>query len=250
MRPGRTTTTTGIAIPTAIDGTLRLRVGPGGVLESRGHAPLAARAVHAPDGWTRVVLVQTTAGPLAGDRIELHVEVDAGARLELTASAATLAYPATEGAKIAVRCRVGEGGRLAWLGQPLILAAGCELAASLDVEIESGAAAVLRETIVLGRHGETAGRYRGSIRCDLAGRPLLRDTVAVDGADKTAAPVALGGARAFSTLAALGVRPADEPAPGELDLHGVGRLLRLLSAGAAALAAPLEQAERRYLEAL
>jgi urease accessory protein len=194
--------------------------------------------------------VQTSAGPLGGDRIAIDVDVEAGAALELTATAATLAYPATEEADISVTCRVGADARLAWLAQPLILAADCDLISHVDVDLAEGAAAVVRETVILGRHGERGGRYRGTIRCDLSGRPLLRDDVRVDGADSTTALVALGQARAVSTLAVLGVRPAVEAEPDEFDLHGPGRLLRILAGDAGKLAPRLDRAERVYLEAL
>jgi urease accessory protein len=242
-----TTTTT----PTAhVEGRLALRVGPRGVVESQGHVPLAARAVHGRAGWTHVVLVQTNAGPLAGDRLEVDVDVEPGAALEVTATAATLAYPASEQATISVRCRVGAGARLAWLAQPLILAARCDLVTSVDVDLAEGAGAVVREAVVLGRHAETAGRYRGTIRCDLATRPLLRDEILIDGADRTTALVALGDARAVATLAILGVRPAAEAQPDEFELHGEGRMLRLLARDAGELAARLERTERVYLRAL
>jgi urease accessory protein len=236
--------------PTSTDGRLVLRIGRRGVLESSGHVPIAARAVHARPGWTRVVLVQTSAGPLGGDRIEVDVEVEAGASLELTATAATLAYPAAEQASIAFTCRVGEGARLAWLAQPLILAAGCDLVTEVDVDLADGGAALVRESVILGRHGERPGRYRGTIRCDLSHRPLLRDEVRIDGDDATTDLVALGDARAVATLAVLGVRPSDEPELDELELHGEGRLLRILARDAASLATRLDRAERVYLDAL
>ena len=50
-------------------------------------------------GWARVVLVQTIAGPLAGDRATIEVEVGAGAALELAGNAATLAFPSAEPAR-------------------------------------------------------------------------------------------------------------------------------------------------------
>jgi urease accessory protein len=245
-----TSMTTVTRIATSTDGRLALRVARRGLVECRGHVPLAARTVHGRAGWTRVVLVQTSAGPLAGDRIEIDVEIEAGAALELTATAATLAYPAFEQASISVTCRVGAEGRLAWLAQPLILAAGCDLVSNVDLELDDGAAAVVRETVVLGRHGERPGRYRGTIRCDLARLPLLRDEVRIDGADRTTALVTIGDARAVSTLAVLGARPEAEAELDELELHGEGRLLRILVGDAAKDAARLERAERLYLHAL
>ena len=47
--------------------------------------PYAARVVPGREGWARVVLVQTIAGPLAGDRASDRVEVGPGAALELVA---------------------------------------------------------------------------------------------------------------------------------------------------------------------
>jgi urease accessory protein len=233
---------------TATEGRLFVRVerrgGRSVVTESSGHVPLAARQV----GDGHVVLVQTAAGPLAGDRLALEVVVGPGATLDLTSTAATLAYPADRAAALEVRLRVAGGGRLAWLPEPLILAAGCDLAASVELELADGAAALVREVVVLGRHGETAGRYRGEFRCDLAGAPLLRESVVLDGhSPVTASPLVLGGARAYATLALLGVRPLAAPGEGELELAGPGRLLRALGADAQARVA---RAEPAYREAL
>jgi urease accessory protein len=206
--------------------------------------PLAARTV----GDGRVVLVQTAAGPLADDRLEIDVEVGAGATVELTSTAATLAYPAARAAAIAIRLRVERDARILWLAQPLILAAGCDLAGSLELELGEGAAALVRETVVLGRHGETAGRYRSTFRCDLAGTPLLRESVSLDGTSATtASPLVLGGTRTYATLALLGVRPDAAPGEGELELAGPGRILRALGDDTSALIAA---GEPRYRDAL
>jgi hypothetical protein len=80
--------------------------------------------------------------------------------------------------------------------------------------------------------------------------PLLRDEVRIDGADRTTALVTIGDARAVSTLAVLGVRPAAKAEPDEFELHGEGRLLRLLAGDAAKDATRLERAEHLYLHAL
>jgi urease accessory protein len=237
-----------VTMATSTEGRLALRVerrsGRSVVTRSSGHVPLAAREV----GDGRVVLVQTAAGPLAGDRIVLDVEVGPGATLELRATAATLAYPAAHEAVAATRFHLERGARLAWLAEPLILAAGCDLAATVEIELDEGAAALVRETVVLGRHGETAGRYRSSMRCDLAGTPLLRESIRLDGASAvTASPLVLGGARAYSTLALLGRRPGSEPTAGELDLAGPGRVLRVIGPDAAAGTA---RAESAYVAAL
>jgi hypothetical protein len=74
--------------------------------------------------------------------------------------------------------------------------------------------------------------------------------VRIDGADRTTALVTIGDARAVSTLAVLGARPEAEAELDELELHGEGRLLRILVGDAAKDAARLERAERLYLHAL
>lgn len=234
-------------------GLVRVRVerrGARSVLAScEGHVPLAPRALGGREGWARVSLVQTVAGLLSGDAVEIELEVGPRAALELTATAATVAYPAQLPASIQVSCRVGAEGRLAWLPEPTVLAAGCDLHASMEVELAEGAAAVVRETIVLGRYGEVSGRCDTLLRCDLAGRPLLRDRVRIDEASRSS-PVGLDGAGVFASLALLGARPAQEPGAGELDLAGEGRLLRLLANDAAEAEQRRRPLEARYLAEL
>ena len=214
-----------------------------------GHIPLAPRRIPAPSGWARVTLVQTVAGLLSGDEVELEVDVGAGAALELIGNAATLVYPARRPAAQIVRCSVGAGGRFAWLPQPLVLAAGCDFRGSLQVDLAPDAVAVLRETIVLGRYGEASGRCDAILRCDLAGTPLLRDRVRIDETSRRS-PVELGGAAVYSSLALLGTRPAEQPRHDELDLAGPGRLLRVLARDAAEAELRTRPAEARFLAEL
>ena len=211
-----------------------------------GHIPLAPRRIPAPAGWARVTLVQTVAGLLSGDEVEIEVEVGEGAALELIGNAATLVYPAQRPASQIVRCSVGAGGRFAWLPQPLVLAAGCDFHGSMQLDLAPDAVAVVRETVVLGRHGEASGRCDATLRCDLAGAPLLRDRVCIEEASRRS-PVGLAGAGVYASLALLGVRPADRPCDGELDLAGPGRLLRVLALDAAGAELRVGPAEARFL---
>lgn len=211
-------------------------------MASSGHVPLAPRVVHGPVGWTSLVLVQTIASPLAGDEVEIDVEVEPGARLALAANGATLAYPHGVPAAITMRCRVGRGGRLSWLAQPLILAAGCDLSSRLELELEEGAVALVRETVVLGRHGESPGRFVGTTRADLDGVPLLRDEVRIGPGRATT--IDIGAARAVGTVALLGARLDAAPGDDELELHGPGRLVRALGPDAVSIAARVERAEQ------
>ena len=236
-------------------GCLRLRVerrgGRSALVRAEGHVPYAARLAHGGDGVARVVLVQTVAGPLAGDRTTVEIEVGEGAALEVRTNAATLAFPASSAARHEVRAQLEPGSRLAWLPEPLILAAGCELESTVELTLGAGAAAVTRELVVLGRHGEEAGRYESELRCELEGRPLLHEAVRID-ADGFAriSPAILSGAGAFASLALLGAEPEFPAGPGELTLAGPGRVLRALAPGVAALRSEIADVEARYLGAL
>jgi urease accessory protein len=208
------------------------------VARAAGHVPYAPRAAPAPPGWARVVLVQTVAGPLGGDRLELDVDVAAGARLLLQTNAATVALPGEGPACQRLRFRLGRCARLAWLPEPLVLAGGCDLRTRTELELAEEAAALVGELVVLGRHGEPSGALRATLRCEQAGRLLLHDEVTVDAA--VGSPAVLGDARAVGSLALLGLAlPLD---PDELALAGPGRLLRVSGRDAAALRRRLDAA--------
>lgn len=252
MSPIITSTTTTIS---SQSGGLVLRVERRGkrtvMTEAAGHIPYAARSVPAPPGWARVVLVQTVAGPLAGDVTTVDVHVGAGARLELTTNAATLAYPAASLARHDLHAWLGAGARFAWSPGPLILAAGCDLDASVEIELGEAAAVLSREVVVLGRHGESAGRYRSRLRFERDDRPLFHDTIDLDteGLAKRS-PAILAGANVFASLALVGIRPQGPCSPGELDLAESGRVLRALAADTASLDARIAPVEAFYRAAL
>jgi urease accessory protein len=236
-------------------GRLQLRVERRGresaVIRAAGHIPYAPRTVPAAPGWTRVLLVQTVAGPLAGDSAVIDVEVGPGAALELGTNAATLAYPAATPARQELHVRLGEDSRFVWAPAQLIVAAGCNLATVVELELAGSSAAFTRELVVLGRHGETAGRFVSRLRCELAGTPLLHDGVEIDarGTARSSGAI-LAGARAFGSLALLGVDGSADVGPGELRLAGPGRVLRALAADAATLGAAIAHPEGAYRAAL
>jgi urease accessory protein len=230
---------------------LERRGGRTAVARAEGQVPYAARVAAGRPGWARVVLVQTIAGPLAGDRISVEIDVGPGAAVEVVGNAAMLAYPAAAPARHEVKICVGEDARLAWLPEPLILAASCDLDGSVELELAAGAAAVTRELVVLGRHGELPGAYRSTLRCEVDGRPLLHDAITIDrDAVIASSPAVLDGNRAFGSLALLGATSAEAVDRDELALAGPGRVLRVLAGDAATLRARLAPAELVYLGAL
>src|SRR5688500_13576061 len=110
-------------------------------------------------GPVQVHLVGGAAGPLGGDRLRLEIEVGAGAALCLRTVAASVALPGPDGAesRLDVVATVAAGGRLSWLPEPLIAAAGCRHVAAADVTVAEGGRLVWRDEVVCGRHGEEPG---------------------------------------------------------------------------------------------
>ena len=121
-------------------------------------------------------------GPLGGDELGLDVEVGRRRRACAVHSAgATLVQPgagaaAGTPARWTVTARVGAGGRLDWAPEPTVVADGAALESTLRVELAAGAAATVREIVVLGRHGQRGGRYTGGLDVVVDGVPLLAHT--------------------------------------------------------------------------
>lgn len=224
LRPGRTT----VRVEAAGE---RARVDLAAVTGTD-HAPvirpllLGSTRDHA-----RVSLVPEGALLLAGDAIELHVSVGPGVLLELIEPGGTVAYAMDGGhATWTVEVDVAEGGALLWRGEPFVVAAGADVTRTTRVQAGAGAAVVLRETVVLGRHGEAAGTVR-----------LLQEVTASDGTpllveDLPLGPAAvgqlLGGHRVVGSVLALGVavpEPVDAEAADRFELESGDVMLRRLT---------------------
>lgn len=190
-------------------------------------------------GEDRVHLVHGAGGPLGGDEFGLGLEVGPGARLRVGSAAATLVQPGRPApARWTVRAALEPGGSLVWAPEPTVVCAGAELESALRVQVGAEAVAVLREVVVLGRHGEAGGGYRGTLTVDVGGRRVLAHRTVLDGADPVlCGPAGTAGARAVGTLVVAGGQPAAappaEPAAGErpglrwawTGLDGPGRML-------------------------
>jgi urease accessory protein len=161
-----------------------------------------------PTGGDRVHLVHAAGGPLGGDALALDVDVAAGAALAVRSAGATLVQPGTAGgtpARWTVRARVGPGGRLDWAPEPTVLADGAALHSTLRVDVAAGAAARVREVVVLGRHGQRGGRCASGLVVVVDEVPLLAHTTVLDGADPALrGPAGTAGARAVGTLVLAG----------------------------------------------
>jgi urease accessory protein len=168
-----------------------------------------------------VYVVGGAAGPIGGDELSLRISVGAGAFLRVRTAAASIALPGPDGLESVLRISVsvGAGGRLEYLPEPVVVAAGARHATIVGVSLDEGASLLLRDEVLLGRHGEDGGAARSVLRVDYAGRPLLRQSLEVSGAkagaDADAAslgPAVLAGYRAAGTLlhvsATLDTHPA------------------------------------------
>ena len=174
-----------------------------------------------PTGNAQVHLVHGAGGPLGGDVLALDVRVGAGAALAVRSAGATIVQPGRGSvpARWDFDVVVGAGG--AWNGRrnrpssPTGRTTGRRCGSSLG----AGARAIIREVVVLGRHGGVGGRYRGRLDVSVDGNPLLAHTTLLDGADPAlCGPGGTAGARAVGTLILVdAVRPTavGEAAVGE-----------------------------------
>jgi urease accessory protein len=214
------------------------------------------RLMPTPDG---VFIVGAAAGPLNGDRIALEIDVAPGTELNIRSAAASMAWPGTTPvpSQFSIKAKVGPGGRLNWLPEPIVPVAGSLHRVVAEIELAQGAALAWREEIVLGRHNERSGELSSRIEITRADRPLLRQEVVV-GAAAHDSPAVLSAHQATGSLTVFApelgqladdfraneVAPDGEMAVIELEsggrqvvavAAGATRLRKLLDAGAAAL---------------
>lgn len=184
-------------------------------------------------GWTRIGLLATAALLLAGDEVEVHIVVGPGARLEVFDVAGTVAYDG-RGASACWRTRVevAADAALRWAGEPFVVAGGADVRRSLDVDADPTATVGIRDTLVLGRTGETTGRLRNRTSLRRGGVPVLLEEQLIEPRSATL-PGLLGANRIIDTLTLLGAgydpTPPD-PAVRYLLAAGAGSVTRYLGA--------------------
>ncbi|GAA1535241.1 urease accessory protein UreD [Nocardioides humi] len=211
-------------------GTGRCRVRSAVTLSDPAASSLRPVLVHHDASTARVSLVPDGALLLAGDRVELDLAVDAGARLDLVEPGGTVAF-AMRGGRAAwdVRATLGPGAVLAWAGEPFVVAAGAEVDRTLRVRLAAGAVLAIRESLVLGRHGEGPGRVRQRTEVLAGTEPVLVEELDLDPAT---APALLGGHRVLSSVLVAGAPAPDGTDADRYDLEGGGTLWRRLGAQA------------------
>jgi urease accessory protein len=145
------------------------------------------------------VIVNTGGGLTGGDRFELRAEVAAGAEAVFTTQAAEKIYRSDGSvATVATRLSAAAGARVFWMPQEMILFEGGALRRTLDLSLDDGAAALLAESVLLGRAamGERVDRARltDSWRVRRGGRLVFAEETRVEN----------GWTQAFARKAALG----------------------------------------------
>jgi urease accessory protein len=181
-------------------------------------------------GSARISLVPDGAMLLAGDDVTVEVEVGEGASLTLVEPAGTVAYDMDGGhASWSVAITLAANASLVWAGEPFVVSAGADVTRDTRITLAPTARLALRETLVLGRHGERPGRVATTWSAHQDdGRPLLIESLDLDAS--SLAPGLLGPHRVLASVTALGRDvPPDACPDGRLDLERGGTLWRHLA---------------------
>lgn len=212
-------------------GSPRLRLVPG---------LLHPRVLERSGRCAKVALVAAGALLLGGDRVVVDVTVGDGCHLNLEDIGGTVAYSSRAvRSHFDVRIRLGRDATLIWAALPFVVAAEAHVLRSTTIELGAGAHLALRETLVLGRSGETGGRIQNRTEArDHAGGALLLERLDLDGADP--APGILGPHRVMDSVIVLGRRPppgstgatSGSPAVTVLALEEPGAIARQLASAA------------------
>jgi urease accessory protein len=187
---------------------------------------LSPRQLPGADGVVRVALVAAGALLLAGDDVRIEIAVSGDVRLEIVETAGTVAYGMRGGsARWDIDIRLTDGASLQWYAEPFVVSADAEVTRTTTARLATGCTAHLRESLVLGRHGETGGILRTATRAWLGENLLLAEDLDLSPETRTGWAV-LGTNRCLDTVTTLGFRLPDDPQT--LQLEGPGSIARRL----------------------
>lgn len=197
--------------------------------EPRAHVDLAVGAL-APRlisrDATRAHVAVAAAGMvlLGGDDVHIGIDVGRACTLEIEDVGGTVAYRGARSSWI-LEVRIRAGGTLLWHGLPFVVTDGADVERRSSLTLESDARAVIRETLVLGRHGEWGGRLVSALAVVDRGGPVLLERLDADGSAPE--PGVLGHNRVLDAVIAVGFRPPTRPK--DLDFDRPGGMARHLS---------------------
>lgn len=194
---------------------------------------LAARPLQTSDDRVRIALIGVHMTMLGGDDVDLRVQVGEGVTLEIVEPVGMVAYDA-DGQRSTWRlaASVGTGATLIWHGGQFVAAQGSHAHRSTELTLGRHARALIKETLVLGRSGESHAELRSRLHVRLGEQELLVEDLDLT-EDTRVLPGIVGAAKVLSTVVAAGLRPdGDRTDPHRLDLAGPGALFRSLDAAA------------------
>jgi urease accessory protein len=175
------------------------------------------RAFRQPGSGVLVHLNNVSGGVLAGDRLALEADVEAGTSAQITTTGATRLYRHRAGSRDSEQMmvfRVGEGARLEYLPDALIPYAASRHKQSTTIHLGTGASAFWWEVLAPGRQasGERFAFERLEVESDIraGSAPLLRESFSLEPARRPLAVTAR--MREYSYVASLYVCQCGRPA--------------------------------------
>jgi urease accessory protein len=160
------------------------------------------------------VVVNVAGGVAGGDRLDVDVAADAGARLTVTTAAAEKVYRSLgPEAEAHVRLRADAGATLHWLPQETILFDRARFRRSIEIDVAGGARLLMAEALVFGRTAMGEAVRQGSLfdrwRVRHGERLVFAETVRLGGdvAATLQHPAVAAGGAALATILAV---PGDD----------------------------------------
>lgn len=163
--------------------------------------------VGAPAGEARVALLTTGGGLLGAEALSLDIHLAEGSRASIGTIGATRLLPADAQSRQRVGIRLERDARVRYLPEPLIPCARAWYQQRTDLDVCSGATALIGEVVTPGRvaHGERFAYAHLSLllRVRRDGRPILVDRLVLDPLAGHL-PVALGSHGYVASLVLVG----------------------------------------------
>lgn len=177
------------------------------------HGPLRVQKALYPEGpcICHAIVLHPPAGIAGGDRLQIDIEVDAGAQTLLTTPGAGKWYRSAGPLAEQVVClKVGAGATAEWLPQESIVFSGAEARMRTTVELAEGARFIGVETLCFGRRASGESFERGSLQMAsdirLDGKLLWQERGRIAGGSPLLdSPIGLAGYSLCSTVLAAGV---------------------------------------------
>jgi urease accessory protein len=154
---------------------------------------------------------------LGGDHVRVDIDVGPECTLEIEDVGGTVAYCGARASWI-LDVRVGAKATLLWQGLPFVVTDGADVERRTSLTLDTGARAVIRETLVLGRYGERGGRVNSTLAVVDSDGPVLLERLDANGGAPE--PGVLGENRVIDAVVAVGFRPPSRPADLEFDRPG------------------------------